>query len=152
MWQFCLQFFLSFRENLVSLTHGKWKQKLTSLSRTLCDLRVELWRRKDKLGQKDLCFAVVSVTCSHFVLRLLRKPLFSAAIGWNLCRFVFVLLRTAWVLKSSKDLNLCFHAEAVTWWPGLNDRSVFRFCLNFVPLTTIKSVMFGENCVKSLRR
>lgn len=135
MWQFCLQFFLSFRENFVSLTHGKW---LTETDLTQSDI-VRSKRRavteKRQTGAERSVFCSLYRWRSHFVLRLLRKPLFSAAIGWNFCRFVFVLLRTAWVLKSSKDLNLCFHAEAVTWWPGLINRSVFRvlpkFCTSY---------------------
>lgn len=52
--------------------------------------------------------------------------------------------------KSPADFRICFSLRTSQLFIGLvwRRRSVFWNCLNFVPLTTIKSVTFGGNCVK----
>lgn len=58
--------------------------------------------------------------------------------------------------KSPVDFGVCFHYELMqssyllAWSGGTG--VYFEFCLNFVPLTTIKSVTFDDNCVKTLKR
>lgn len=160
MWQICLQFFLRFRENLVSLSHRKWNREKVRAQLDVVRSNLQNCGAVREHGEsnwsREICFAVfseivlicsvqtASPLCCDWVKSLavccVRVAAHSLvdAVGFE------SLLQTLEFHEEQES-----HAKAVIYWLGRDDRSVF--CLNFVPLTTIKSMTFVENCVKTLK-
>lgn len=136
MWQICLQFFLRFRENLVSLSHHKGNQENVGAQLNVVWSNLQNCRAVKEQGESNwsrkICFTLelfLFVLCCDWL-----KPLLYVA-KCLCCRTQLGRWHGFW--KSPGDSRVCFslwisRAKAVIYWPGRDYRSDLpTFCTSY---------------------